>query len=283
MKYYCVSDVHGEYNKLIEALNDVGFNKEQDTLVSIGDLFDRGRQSKEVLEYVMSCPHRLLCMGNHDLRLMKLIGSPFEYDEYDSLNGVPHTCISFIGEKECIKNKLAPWQALVRLRNYQLLKDYFHECCAAFEFSNLIITHGWLPVNELTLNRYEPYHRLQPDGSWVDWRKARSYDWEQAFEAHTERMLNNGFFPEKTMLIGHWHAWRLAEKYGEKRQTNKRDKNKSQYINCKSFEYKYMGETKFIAIDGCSNWPYGGCVNVYQFETDETPDIIRGGLGRWYY
>ena len=114
-----------------------------------------------------------------------------------------------------------------------------------------------------------------------DWRNAGAKDWEEAFWAHTEIMLSNKLFPEKTMIIGHWHAWRLAEKYGEKRQTNKHDPN--EYINCDMFTYVYKGETKFIAIDGCSNWPNGGKVNCYVFETDAEPTFINGGLRKWYY
>ena len=281
MKYFCISDIHGCYDQMIAALKDAGFDKENDTLISVGDLFDRGPKSKEVLEFVMSCPHRLLCMGNHDLRLMQLIGNPYDYNQYDYGNGVLNTLASFIGAEVITEQHLSTWDGLLRLRDYQLLKDYFHECHAAFEFSNLIITHAWLPVNQLTFGRYESFHALQPDGTWGDWHKARGYDWEEALWSNTERMINNKVYPNKPLLIGHWHAWRLAEKFGEKRQTNKHDPK--EYINCKSFEYTYQGVKKWIAIDGCTNWPYGGCVNVYQFESDETPDIIPGGLGRWYY
>ena len=73
MKYFFMSDVHGEYSKMIAALNEAGFDKEKDVLVSLGDLFDRGSNSLEVLEYVMSCPNRILIWGNHDLRLKELM------------------------------------------------------------------------------------------------------------------------------------------------------------------------------------------------------------------
>lgn len=282
MRYFCISDVHGCYDKMIEALEDAGFIKEQDTLISIGDLFDRGDKSKEVLEYVMSCPHRILCMGNHDLRLMQLILDPFQYNECDHSNGVPATLLSLIGAKKCMDENIGIWDGLRMLKDNELLKQYFHECIAAVEFSNLIITHGWLPVNKLSWNRYEPYLHFLPEGGQGDWHTARGFDWEEAVWAHTEKMIENKLYPQgKVMLIGHWHAWRLAEKFGEHRQTDKHKKD--QYINCDSFEYMYHGEKKFIAIDGCSNWPWGGKVNVYQFESDETPNTVMGGFGRWYY
>ena len=57
MRYVIVSDIHGQYDKLIEALNKVNFDKEKDTLISNGDAFDRGNQNKQVLEFVMSLPN----------------------------------------------------------------------------------------------------------------------------------------------------------------------------------------------------------------------------------
>lgn len=260
MKYFCISDVHGCYDKMIAALNEAGFDKEKDTLVSIGDLFDRGLKSKEVLEYVMSCPHHLLCMGNHDLRLMQLIKNPYDYNQYDASNGVFNTLKSFLGDQ--IQEK-GTWDALASLDNYKLLTQYFCECKGAFEFSNLIITHGWIPV----IDARGPQPKLNEN-----WRSASVYGWEDALWANTEIMIEKKLYPGKTLLIGHWHAWRLAEKFGEKRQTNKH--LKENYINCAPFTYTYKGKTKWIAIDGCTNYEYGGRVNVYQFETDEKPQII---------
>ncbi len=281
MKYFCIADVHGEYDKMILALNDAGFNKETDTLVSLGDLFDRGLESQEVLEFVMSCPHRLLCMGNHELRLMQLIGTPTLYDGYDRSNGVSATLISFIGKDVWQKNWLNIWQALLRLRNYQLLKDYFHECRAAFEFSNLVITHGWIPFIERNDGTLMPYIIHLPDSDTLDWHDARAHDWDEAMWCNTELAIHNKIFLDKPILVGHWHAWRLAEKFGEKRQENKGvTVNK---IDCSSFTYSEKGQVKFIAIDGCTNYTFGGKVNVYKFETDEEPNIIFGGLGVWYY
>jgi predicted phosphodiesterase len=274
MRYYCISDIHGQYDKMIEALEDAGFNKETDTLISVGDLFDRGDKSKEVLEFVMSCPHRILCMGNHDLRLMQLIINPFDYNQYDYSNGVPYTMVSLIGPEKVVAENIGTWDGLRMLKENELLKQYFQECVAAIEFSNLIITHGWLPVNQKGFSGN--FYTFRDD-----WREAKGTEWEEALWAHTEIMISHKLYPEKTMLIGHWHAWRLAEKFGEHRQTNKHDNE--QYINCNSFTYTYHGEKKFIAIDGCTNWPWGGQVNVYDFESEETPQIIKGGFARWYY
>ena len=96
MRYFFISDVHGNYEKMVAALEANHFNKEKDTLVSVGDPFDRGSKSKEVLEYIMSCPNRILLWGNHDRRLYLLLNcSGYSYNYYDYQNGVLETLISF--------------------------------------------------------------------------------------------------------------------------------------------------------------------------------------------
>lgn len=268
MRYVCIADVHGCYDKMIKALNDAHFNPATDTLISLGDLFDRGDQSREVLQYVMSCPNHILCMGNHDLRLMQIIAEPYKTASYDFSNGIQHTLDSFdpieIGEEDIARKTYCQ---LYDLKSYNLLREYFRQCVAAIEFPDLICTHGWLP----TIREGNKYALLE------NWREARGDIWDAAFWGHTEIIVSNKAFPEKTLLIGHWHAWRLAEKFGEKRQENKRDENT--YINCDTFVYR----DKFIALDGCSNWPYGGKVNTYVFESDAEPILYRGGLGKWWY
>ena len=69
MKYFFVSDIHGKLDKLLDALAAAGFSVQNDTIVSVGDAFDRGKQNAGVLKFLMGCPHRILIWGNHDRRL----------------------------------------------------------------------------------------------------------------------------------------------------------------------------------------------------------------------
>jgi len=62
---FVVSDVHGCFDKLREALNDVKFTAETDRLFSVGDLIDRGPQSTEALEW-LARPWFHSCFGNHE-------------------------------------------------------------------------------------------------------------------------------------------------------------------------------------------------------------------------
>ena len=100
MRYVFISDVHGQYDKMLEALKGVGFNKETDTLVNVGDPFDRGLQSKEVLDYLLSCSHRILIWGNHDARLYELTTIPHFITGADFQNGINETLKSLTREQK---------------------------------------------------------------------------------------------------------------------------------------------------------------------------------------
>jgi serine/threonine protein phosphatase 1 len=64
-RIFFVTDVHGYYGLLHEALRDVAFNSETDLLFSSGDWTDRGPDSKHVLDYLHE-PWIHSTRGNHE-------------------------------------------------------------------------------------------------------------------------------------------------------------------------------------------------------------------------
>lgn len=271
MKYYFISDVHGCYDKMIKALNDAGFNAETDTLVSLGDPFDRGPQSYEVLEYLMQCPNRILVWGNHDYRLRNLLLGLGRPHQNDYVNGVRETMQSFCNNKNITNITLGitifNHDANLKIRN-KLLWQYFDECVWAIEFKDFVATHGWLPIDV----DYDTYNDTETNTIryleiiryWEDWQNAGVEDWYNASWANTRKnILNGAFHPEKKLLIGHWHAFRLRYFYENV------DIKKEKYIDFSIYE-----TSNYIAIDGCSNVNCG-VVNVYVYETDETPKVYN--------
>ena len=98
--YFNVSDIHGEYKSLIEALDAAGYDKNNENhwLISAGDLFDRGFQNVEVYEFFKNTDRKLMILGNHDEFLLDFLNgamSDFEWNcEY---NGLWETLQSFAG------------------------------------------------------------------------------------------------------------------------------------------------------------------------------------------
>lgn len=62
---YAVGDLHGSYNLLMGRLKDIGFDFENDLLVAVGDLVDRGTQNLECIE-LLSQPWFTSVRGNHE-------------------------------------------------------------------------------------------------------------------------------------------------------------------------------------------------------------------------
>ncbi|ENV60397.1 metallophosphoesterase [Acinetobacter soli] len=74
---YAVGDIHGCYNLLMNRLKDIGFDFENDLLVAVGDLVDRGAQNQECVNLIDQ-PWFTSVKGNHeDLTIMGLINPSY--------------------------------------------------------------------------------------------------------------------------------------------------------------------------------------------------------------
>lgn len=289
MRYFMISDVHGCFDKMIAALKEANFDPEKDTLVSLGDPFDRGPQSLEVLKYLLNTPHHIFIWGNHDARLYKLFRtlsidniSAYQNDYYNDVwNGLEETIKSFTSYK-CYNMHL--YDAIILFRERASHKEvreqflsYVSQCHFAVEFPGLIATHAWVPTIEhvhpkpLPLKPNNTVSTFELDTSW---RNAGKTDWYWATWSNTEDMYDNKCFPDKPLIVGHWHAWRFATHCGEKR---------FDVPSIASFKYStpfnpdtyITADKKLTLIDGCTNLEYGK-VNVFIYETEDKPTFIDG-------
>ena len=74
---YTVGDIHGCYNLLMTRLNEIGFDFDNDLLVAVGDLVDRGTQNQECVNLIDQ-PWFTSVKGNHeDLTIMGLINPSY--------------------------------------------------------------------------------------------------------------------------------------------------------------------------------------------------------------
>ena len=62
---FIVGDLHGCYNRLMTQLDELKFDREQDLLISVGDLIDRGAQNLECLDLIMEKWFECV-RGNHE-------------------------------------------------------------------------------------------------------------------------------------------------------------------------------------------------------------------------
>lgn len=66
---YVISDIHGMYDKFMQMLGLIDFNKNEDRLYILGDIIDRGPNSIKMMKWVYSYvdfENIFMTLGNHD-------------------------------------------------------------------------------------------------------------------------------------------------------------------------------------------------------------------------
>ena len=66
MKSWALGDIHGRYHAVKYLLTETEFDMDEDTLITLGDICDCGRFTKEVIDLLLSVPNRISVIGNHD-------------------------------------------------------------------------------------------------------------------------------------------------------------------------------------------------------------------------
>jgi hypothetical protein len=190
MKIFAISDIHGFYDEMIEALDKAGFDKDnpEHWLVTCGDHFDRGRQPSRVMRYLLDLPRKVLVKGNHEQLLLDCIDRG--YPEYhDMSNGTAQTILDLA---EVYDFDLA----CDRIRSR--VKRFVDQTVNYFETKNHIFVHSWIP----TISQNDMF--LKYDENWRDatdnrWDNAM---WGNPFDMHFLDLNQTG----KTIVFGHWHC-----------------------------------------------------------------------------
>lgn len=196
LKFFVFSDCHGFADELKKALNEAGFdpNNENHWIVSCGDHMDRGPDPQGVIDYLMSLERAIIIKGNHESLLMDCIERGFFY-EYDAQNGTAKTIMDLAPHAKTFGEACAV--------AYEKVKPFVNKMVDYLELKNYIFVHSWIPFKNLdglpmyfTRNRkfaYDP-----------DWRHAHASAWEEARWNNPFQLAKIGLLPEKTLVFGHW-------------------------------------------------------------------------------
>ncbi len=205
MRYYVTADIHGFYSLFLQALDEAGYfdDPEPHRLVILGDLFDRGREARELQEFILK--HReemILIRGNHEdlFRVLVTVDEGLPYRAHVN-NGTYDTALQLTG--------FAP--ATARVRNLDFAEaakqtPYYTEIIPSmldyYETEHYIFTHGWIPC----------IHGNGGYGYIPDWRQSSAGEWERARWYNGMDAVGT-CMEEKTILCGHWHTSYGHSKY----------------------------------------------------------------------
>ena len=75
---YCMSDIHGEYDRFISMLRFIDFSG-ADTLYILGDVIDRGHDGIKILECVIKHSNMIMILGNHEEMCLQTLGPRHQF------------------------------------------------------------------------------------------------------------------------------------------------------------------------------------------------------------
>lgn len=246
-KLFVVSDIHSFYDEFKAALDDAGFNpnNEQHWLISCGDHFDRGPDPEKIMNYLMSLPRKVLIRGNHEDLLEDCMKRGYAYDN-DFHNGTFDTICKLSG--------IDFRQGFIHCCNLteEKVRPFLDSMVNYFETENYIFVHSWVPViNE----GYYPLYHANPKlfKANPNWRDTDDYDWQDARWGNPLWFAVSGLCPDKTLVVGHWHCsagWAIEKRLPE-------------FGEHACFD-PYYYKDKLIMIDACT--AHSGKVNVLVLE-----------------
>lgn len=231
-RYFVVSDIHSFFNQFFVAITDLGFdiNNSSDYLIICGDLFDRGPDSKKLLDYLLSIPEErlILIRGNHEDLIYDCLEDLKHY--HISTHHISNGTIDTISQLTDI-NK---YDILIGNYKYTTLRRRLSKCLKLidrakdyYELDNYIFVHGWIPH----VRNYDNLHKCKK----AAWKYARWYNGMEDW--------HNGWKLEDYIIVcGHWNTSFGNFKYHHE--------GSGQFENDSNFGI--FEDDGIIALDGCT-------------------------------
>lgn len=206
MKYYVVADPHGFYDELILSLREKGFfeDEEPHRLIVCGDALDRGRQAREMTDFLISLAQKdqlIYVRGNHEdlfIQCMLDISGKGVYSiasggSHHYHNGTWDTMLQLSGmsEEEALQSPQEMLRAVMRSPYYRILLP---KCVDYYETAKHVFCHGWIPTADY---EYSPRWR---EATFGEWQTAR---WSNGMAMACKLGVTE---PGKTIVCGHYHT-----------------------------------------------------------------------------
>lgn len=242
-KYFVFSDVHGEYNALIRSLEEAGYERNNPThkLVSLGDEFDRGPDSRKIYNFLTQ-NHAICVKGNHDVMFQEYLekGMDGEYVLFNILhNGLGETIKSFSGLQDNQFSINVLDEISKKIQRGADILQWLQQLPLYYETDSFIFVHAGINPN------------------LIDWHKTTEHYALWDIEDSHKPCPNTN----KVIIFGHHHAFRVRAA-GEKEGHQEIDMSK----------VKIQGKGKTCAPDGRMRY----CTPVSYGNKDEHRPYIIG-------
>lgn len=250
MKYYVVSDPHGYYTHMENALREAGFfdETEPSKLIVCGDLLDRGEEAKQMIDFMLRLKEEdrlIYILGNHEDLLVQCIHAIACGGVHEIASGMsPHyinktwdTLLQISGMDE-MEAYHQPYALVKEVLYSPFYRELLPSALDYYETDHYIFTHGWIPS---IIKGHRPYMTFEYNESWRAeetraWQRAR---WFNGMELACKHGITE---KGKTIVCGHFHT-----SYGHAQIENK----------CSEFgedaDHSPFYADGIIAIDACAS------------------------------
>lgn len=171
MSIYCISDIHGDYEKYIKMLEFINFS-DKDVLYVIGDVIDRGNQSIRILQDMMLRDNVIPIIGNHEYMAISCLKFLMNDITEDNIKNIADEMIQGLLEWQNVggQTTMDEFHKLERTEQQDII-DYLEEfslyetvCIHGKEF---VLVHAGLSnfSEDKALEDYQLYEMIfeQPD------------------------------------------------------------------------------------------------------------------------
>ncbi len=152
---FVIGDIHGEITKLKRLIENIDQVDNNVKLVFLGDYVNKGENSKEVLEYLITLKNSVFLMGNHEYYFLEYLKNATYSDKLQKYAGAT-TFIDFKMDLNNISEKFyLPYKSFFdTLQAYYITDSYFvshagvSPCFATKPLEDI-------PLKEFLFNRYD--------------------------------------------------------------------------------------------------------------------------------
>jgi len=135
-KIFAIGDIHGCFDKLCELMAKINIDRDNDTLLFLGDYIDRGSDSFDVVEYLIDLKKNfqkiVFLKGNHEEMLEKYLAGKDRLTYL--MNGGQPTLESYMKRSQMTGSPPIPQEHL----------DFFESLSLYYESDNYIFVHAGL-------------------------------------------------------------------------------------------------------------------------------------------
>jgi predicted phosphodiesterase len=192
IKYFILSDIHAQYDMLIEALDKAAFdiNNIEHIIIVAGDILDRGKFGDKTIRYIETLieKNRVIgVLGNHDIFLINILDDVYKLKKVIwniKKNGFIETLQ--LGFKEDIRDKKITKSFINRFKvefvnKYPVFVEWIKKNPLYIEYNNHVIVHGFINFD------------------LEDWRNTDEHYavWHRGFDKEVPKSFN------KYLIFGH--------------------------------------------------------------------------------